>query len=268
MSETEPQPAVETIADAAVWEAITDGVNAIASKEEAAFVFTPDGLSVGVKDTANVALINMECDPGAFGHYEADGETTIGVDTGKLADVLSAASGDDVVKFDLDGKTRKFDFESNGVEYELAGIDPESMRDSPVDVPGLKDDYTWSIRCNLPVGKWSTGIDVVDLSGSGHGTFTFDGDRLTLDGDGDTDRSRVDLTDHDGFAWRDGEPDAPVECVMSNDYMSDIISVVEDGDEDTVRFATGDELPFHVWQTHADGRIDTKIVQAPRIVKN
>jgi hypothetical protein len=270
MSQTQTKNAIETIVDADLWEAIVDGVNQIGTRQEAAFEFGDESLRVRVKDAANVAMIAQTVDPDGFEHYAVGGDVTIGINTAKFADLLDVADGDDPVRFNLNAETRKFEFESNGVEYDLAGIDADSMNGTPVDVPTLKDDYDWAIDADLPVDKWSTGCDVVELAGSGHGTFMYDADAdvFALEGRGDTDSSRVDLTDHDGFAWRDGTPDTTVECVMSNDYMPELIDVLDDGDDETVRFVTGDTLPLHVWQTHADGRIDTKVLQAPRIVND
>ena len=275
MAQAQSKHAVETIVDADVWEAIVDGINEIGTRQEAAFQFSDEGLRVAVKDAANVALIGIDVAPEGFEHFRVGGDyVTIGVNTEKFADLLSAAKGDDPVKFHLNAESRKFEFQANDVEYELAGINPDSMNGTPADIPPVKDaddlpgNKSYSIDVDLPVDKWSTGCDVVDLAGSGHGTFVFDPDEGTfaLEGEGDTDTSRVVLSDHDAFEWNEPKPDVRVEDVQSNDYMPEVVSVLEDGDKDVVRFVTGDELPFHTWTSHADGRVETKIVQAPRIV--
>jgi len=272
MSQAKSKHAVETIADADLWEAVVDGVNQIGTKQEAAFEFEDGRLRIRVKDVANVAMIAQEVDADGFEHYAVGSDrVVIGVNTAKFADLLDVASGDDTVKFHLSAETRKFEFEANGVEYELAGIDPDSMGGTPVDIPPVKDELAYSIDVDLHVDKWSTGCDVVDLSGSGHGTFRYDPDKpgdFALEGKGDTDTSRVVLSDHDAFEWNEDEPDVVVEDVQSNEYMPEIVSVLEDGDNDVVRFVTGDELPFHTWTSHADGRIDTKLMLAPRIVSD
>lgn len=269
MSQTQSKTAIETIADAEIWHAIVDGVNAISPAEEAAFEFDADGLRVALRDSANVALIAMECDKGGFEAYGVADDVTIGIDTTKFADLLSAAdaTGDDTVAFDLDAETRKFQFEAGGVEYELAGLDADTIDGSPTNIPAVKDDLQYSVDVDLPVAKWSTATDVVDLAGGANGTFVYDADAdtLALEGKGDTDTSRVVLSDHDDFAWRDDTPDTRVEVVQSNQYMTEVVSVLEDADADVVRFVTGTELPYHVWTTHADGRIDTKLMQAPRL---
>jgi len=277
MSQAKSKHAVETIVDAGLWEAFVDGINEIGTKNEAVFEFSEGGLRVALKDAANVALIAMECDPDAFEHFAVGGEGAIGVNTSKFADLLDVASGDDPVKFHLNAETRKFEFKANGVEYELAGIDADSVSGSPTEIPPVKDaddlpgGKSYSVDVELPVEKWSTGCDVVELAGSGHGTFVYDPDRpgdFALEGKGDTDTSRVVLSDHDAFEWNEDEPDVRVEDVQSNDYMPEVVSVLEDGDDDVVRFVTGHELPFHTWTSHADGRIDTKLMQAPRIVSD
>lgn len=260
---------IETIADADLWEAICDGVNTISSKEEAAFEFEDDRLRVRVKDAANVAMIAQTVPADAFEHYAVAGEAgevVIGVNTGTFDDLLSAADTD-TVEFNLNAKTRMFDFEGDGVEYELAGIDPDSMNGSPVEVPALSDDYEWAIDADLPVDNWERGTDVVDLAGSSYGTFVFDPQtgEFALEGKGDTDTSRVVLSDDDAFRWHGDAPDQRVECNQSNDYMPEIISVI---DEDAVRIITGNDLPYHVTTDRADGRIETKLLQAPRIVSD
>jgi hypothetical protein len=269
MSQAKSKHLVETIADATLWEAIVDGVNTIGTNDEAAFEFDEDGLRVRVKDAANVAMIAQTIDADGFDHYDVDGEVTTGVDTDRFADLLDVASGDDPVRLNLNAETRKFEFEANGVEYDLTGIAPENMTGTPTDVPIIKDDHDMIVRCDLPVAKWSTGCDVVDLAGPDQGTFDFDPDTgdFVMIGKGDSDRSRVDLTDHDDFAWRDGEPDAPAVVTMSNKYMKQLVDVLADGDDEAVRFVMGTDLPIHVWQTHADGRIETKVLQAPRLSK-
>lgn len=273
MSQAQTKTAVETIVDAGLWEAVAEGVNSIATREEAAFEFDDDGLRVRVKDTANVAMITQTVPADEFEHYAVGGDVTIGVNTAKFEDLLDVANGD-TVEFNLNAETRKFEFEVPGVEYELTGINPDSMGNSPVDVPPIKPEYDWAVDVDLPVELWERGTDVVDLAGSGHGTFVAPGgddDRLLLEGAGDTDKSRVDLSDHDDFAWRsdapnaDGVPDTRVECVQSNEYMPEVVSVI---DEDVVRFVTGTELPYHVFTERCDGRIDTKLLQAPRIVSD
>jgi proliferating cell nuclear antigen len=272
MSQAKSKHAVETIVDATLWERFVDGMNAVGTKGEVALQFDESGLRAALKDAANVALIAMECDADAFEHFAVGGSgVTIGVNTEKFADLLKAAKGDDPVKFHLNAETRKFDFEANGVEYELAGVNPDSMGGTPVDIPPVKDELPYSIDVQMPVDKWSTGCDVIDLAGSGHGTFVYDPDApgdFVLEGKGDTDTSRVVLSDHDAFEWNEPEPDTRVEDVQSNDYMPEIVSVLEDGDNDVVRFVTGNELPFHTWTSHADGRIDTKLMMAPRITSD
>jgi hypothetical protein len=264
MPDSHHDTAVETIVDADLWTAVCDGVNTIASRPEAAFEFDDDGLRVRVREAANVAMIAQTVPADAFDHYTVDGDVTIGLDTDTFADLLGVADGDDPVAFDLNAETRKLEFESRGVEYDLAGINPDAMAGTPTDVPAVDDEYAWTIDVDLPVGLWDRGTDVADLAGSDTGTFVYDPDTgdVVLEGAGDTDASRVVLSDADAFAWRDGPPDDRVECVQSNDYMPSVIDVIDD---DVVRFVTGTELPYHVFTERADGRIDTKLLQAPRI---
>lgn len=269
MTQDEPTYTIETIADVDLWDAIVDAVNTVGSKPEAAFEFEGDRLRIRHKDAGNVAMVAQTVDADGFDHYDVDGKVVIGIDTAKFDDLLGVADADDAVKFNLNAETRRFEFEAGGVEYDLSGIQPDTIEGSPVDVPGLDNDYI--VDATLPVDKWSKASDVVELcasSGKGMGYFEYDADGGTfyLEGRGDNDRSRVDLTDHEDFGWNEDAPTDDVTVVMDNGYMTNVIDVLESGDEDVVRFVTGSTLPYHVWTTHADGRVDTKLMQAPRIV--
>lgn len=271
---------IETITDDDIWEIIADGVDAVTTKGETAFQFHSDRIVVSLKDPANVALIRMIIDPDrAFDHYAADGEYVIGIKTDRLREIIKAASGDDPIRFDLNDKTRRFEFESNGVEYELAGIDADTMTGTPTDVPPVKDEHDYTIFADVPVDKWAQGVDVVDLASS-VGAFRYDHTtgEFYLEGDGDTDRSRVVLSDADGFNWRQDPPDEPADDPSPNtdrdvveskqvvDYMNRVTNLLtgSDADDDVVKFVTGIDLPIHVWSSLNDGAIDMKYMQAPR----
>lgn len=266
MPQAKQQTKVETIVDAGLWQTIVDGVNAL-SGDEAVFEFEPDRLRVRKKDPANVALVRQTVAPDAFEHYKVDGPFAIGINTAKFDELLGVASGDEPIDFRYDWDSYKLEFKANGVEYEMPGVDADSVSGSPVEVPPLKDEHDYNVDVTLPVPLWERATDVVELAGagSGQGNFVISEDEpgdFWVEGTGDTDTSRVKFADHDDFEWREDPPEHRVETRHSNDYMPELVDLIE---EDTVRFATGHELPYHVWTERDDGRVDTKIMQAPRI---
>lgn len=270
MSETttDTEYPIETIADVGLWTTIADAVETITTKPEAVFEFRDGHLRVAVADAAQVALLSMTAGSDAFESYDAD-TTDFGVNVEQLADVLDAVETD-IVEIRLNGETRRIEIRGDAVEYDMAGIDPDSVSGSPYEIPDLveKNPDAEAVDVDLPVSRWSSASNLIDLAGPDHGTFVADDGTLELVGAGDTDRSRVDLSDHDEFAWN-SEPDDRVECVMSNAYMAEVIDVVEDGDDanGTTRFTIGEEYPYQVRTTHADGHIQTHLLQAPRITR-
>lgn len=265
MSTQSQEQTVETIADSRLWEAVTDGVNTIATGESV-FEFRPGEFVTRVKHPSDVVMISQTIDAADFEHYDVSEPFSIGVDTEKFDDLLSVASGDDPVELRYNWGSYVFEFRANGVEYDLAGIDADHVQGSPFDVPGLKDELPYDVRCQMPADQWDRGCDVVELSArdAGQGEFIADGGELFLEGSGDTDKSRVVVSDDPAFEWIDDPPDDRVTTQHSNEFMPDVVSLIDD---DTVRFVTGVELPYHVWTLRGDGKVETKFVQAPYIVK-
>lgn len=261
------EPTVETIADAKIWRALAEGVDSVVpdSDREAVFEFSPDRLIVRKKDPASVALIRQVVDATDFEHYDVEDTFAIGVDTEKLEDLLKASDNAETVELRYDWEDYKLKYRAGNVEYDMSGVDADSVRGSPTEVPPIKDEYGYNIDVSLPVELWSQGCDVAELSGRGDGQAHFEspeGERgtLALTGEGDTDASRVNLHEDDGFEWNEDLPSGKVEARMSNKYMPNIVDAIS---EDYVRFVTGDGNPYHVFTERADGRIETKFMQAP-----
>jgi len=260
-TKSKSEPTVETIAEPKIWRAIVDAVNTVAH-DEAVFEFDTDGLRIRTKDAANVALVRQFIAADDFEHYDVESPHASGMNTQKFEDLLKAVD-DDLIEFGWDWDVYKWDFHADGVNGKISGITPDSVNGSPVDVPPVKEEYEYSVDVTLPVDRFKKASKVVDMA-SDHATFRMGGDKgvFVISGKGDTDEYTVDVHEDDAFEWREDAPTAIAETVQSNDYIQEVVSLL---DEDTVRFVNGPELPYHLWTTRA-GCIDTKIMQAPRIV--
>jgi len=269
MSQTKPKSknaTVETITGGDVWETIVDGVNDI-GHDEGVFEFTPHGFKTVVKDPANVALIRQSVDADDFEHFDVDGDFASGVSGQTFDDLLSAI--DTVpVEFGWDWDTYKWSFHADDVDYDMAGIDPESVNGSPAQVPPVKDDdafdgdTAYNVDVTMPVDKFNRASDIIDMNTS-VATFRMGGpdDVFVIEGEGDTDAGRIRVHEDDAFEWNEDPPGTEVVCRQSNEYMQEVAGLL---DEDTVRIVTGRDLPYHLWTTR-NGIVDTKIMQAPRI---
>ena len=270
MPQAKQQTTVETIVDAGLWETVNEGVSAISSDAEAVFEFAPDALTVRKKDPANVALCRQVIDATEFEHYDVGAPFAIGIDTNTFDELLGIANSGDMVEFAYNWDDYTFDYRAEEVEYQMKGVDADSVSGSPVDVPPIKDEHNYNVDVTLPVELWDRATDVVELAGAGdgQGNFVISQDEpgtFWVEGAGDTDKSRVKFHEHDAFEWNEDPPEHFVESRQSNAYMPDIVDII---DEDTVRFVTGNENPYHVFTTRDDGRVDTKIIQAPRLDKS
>lgn len=251
---------VESITDADVWQAIVDGVNEI-GMGESVFVFTPDGFETVLKDPGNVALIRQTIDADDFDHFDVEGKFTSGVNAETFDDLLTAI--DDVpVSWGWDWDKYRWSFEAGDVDYDMAGIQADTVSGSPAEVPPVKDDLPYTVDVTIPVDKFERASKIVDMNSS-VATFRMGGEHevFVIEGHGDDDAARIRIHEDDAFEWNEDPPESEEISVQSNAYMQKVAKLL---DEDTVRIVTGPEVPYHLWTTR-EGVIDTKIMQAPRV---
>ncbi|WP_256394142.1 DNA polymerase sliding clamp [Natronoarchaeum rubrum] len=213
-----------------------------------------DGIGICAVDAANVGMVDMELDASAFESYEATGGV-LGVNLERLEDVLSMAESGQVVHFELNEETRKLDIEIGGLEYTLALIDPDSIRQEP-DIPDLDLSGTYVFEGD----HLDRAVRAADLC-SDH--ISVDGvadDKLVFSAQGDTDD--VDVT-----VERDDLPSGQLgdECssLFSLDYLSDMKGPI--GSDTKVSLRVGDELPIKLRYSLADGGVEVVNMLAPRI---
>ncbi len=101
---------------------------------ESRWKFGEDGLTSKAVDPGNVSLVTAKIDRADFESFEFDGETLIGVDLGRLADMLKVLKKDDVVEFHASGE--KLNLRSGSLNYTTNLIDLETIRKEPK-VPDL-----------------------------------------------------------------------------------------------------------------------------------
>jgi proliferating cell nuclear antigen len=232
---------------------VVDAVSAVV--EECRIHLTEDGLVIRAVDPANVAMINEQVSADAFGAYDTDyGE--IGVSLDPLNEILGIADNDDdLIQFDYDAQTRKIQIMVNAVEYTLALIDPDSIRQEP-DIPDL----------DLPA---SVGVKQSDLKQAVRAAdMVSDHIRLRVDeheqcfiaeAEGDTDDVEFELSADDLEEASFGTASS----LFSLDYLKDLRKPVP---KDTiVQMDMGEEFPVKLHFEMADGTVDVEYMLAPRI---
>ena len=214
------------------------------------------GVAVTAVDPSNVAMIDMSLREQAFESYRADGGV-IGVNLDRLEEVLGMADSDDLVHMELDEETRKLHIDIDGLEYTLALIDPDSIRQEP-DIPDLElpGEYEFAGE------QLDRAVRAADLC-SDHVTIRAAGDAaLVFEAQGDTDDVTQTLDeDHLASGGCNDQPGA--QSMFSLDYLQDMKKPI--GSETEVELRVGSEMPVKFEFSLADGDVEVVNMLAPRI---
>jgi proliferating cell nuclear antigen len=213
-----------------------------------------DGLAIRAVDPANVGMVDLELDAGAFESYDADGGV-IGVNLARLEDIAGMASADDLVHLELDEETRKLHIQMDGLSYTLALIDPDSIRQEP-DIPDL-DLAAEIVVEGAQLGRGITAADMV----SDHIRLRVDPDAAAffVEAQGDTDDVDLELGAGDLIDLTPGAADS----LFSLDYLKDMNKAIPSDAEVTVEL--GEEFPVKLHYELAEGLGRVTYMLAPRI---
>jgi proliferating cell nuclear antigen len=213
-----------------------------------------DGLEIRAVDPANVGMVDLRLEAAAFESYEADGGL-IGVDLARLSDIVGMADAGQLVDLSLDEETRKLEIRIDGLEYTLALIDPDSIRQEP-DIPDL-DLPAEIVMEGRELDRAVTASDMV----SDHVALGVDADDETfyVDAAGDTDDVHLELGADDLIALSAGD----AHSLFSLDYLQDMNRAIPADAEVTVRL--GEEFPVRMTFSTAEGLGEVTYLLAPRI---
>jgi proliferating cell nuclear antigen len=213
-----------------------------------------DGLSIRAVDPANVGMVDLDLGAAAFESYEADGGV-IGVNLSRLEDIAGMADSGQLVQLELDEETRKLHIQIDGLEYTLALIDPDSIRQEP-DIPDL------DLSANVVVegADIDRAVRAADMV-SDHIALGVDAsvEQFYVDAEGDTDDVHLELDRDDLIDLDAGE----AHSLFSLDYLKDMNKAIPKDAE--VELELGDEYPvkLHFDIAEAQGRVTYML--APRI---
>ncbi|GGL46298.1 DNA polymerase sliding clamp [Halocalculus aciditolerans] len=211
-----------------------------------------DGLEIRAVDPANVGMVDLGLDADAFESYEADGGL-IGVNLSRLEDIAGMANSGDLVHLELDEETRKLHIQIDGLEYTLALIDPDSIRQEP-DIPDL----------DLPARVVVEGADIdravraADMV-SDHIALGVADDQFYIDAEGDTDDVHLELDRDDLIDLDAGD----AHSLFSLDYLKDMNKAIPKDAEVTLEL--GEEFPVKLHFDIAEGLGTVTFMLAPRI---
>jgi len=211
-------------------------------------------VSIRAVDPANVGMVDLTLDADAFESYQADGGI-IGVDLTRLENIAGMADKGQLVELELDEQTRKLEIRIDGLEYTLALIDPDSIRQEP-DIP----DLDLPAEISLAGGEIDRAVTAAEMV-SDHIALGVDADTevFYVDAEGDTDDVHVEMTADDLIGLESG----PAHSLFSLDYLADMNKAIPKDAEVTVEL--GEEFPVKMHFNIAEGNGRVTYMLAPRI---
>ncbi|MUV87872.1 DNA polymerase sliding clamp [Natronomonas sp. CBA1123] len=213
-----------------------------------------EGLTIRAVDPANVGMVDLELSETAFESYETDGGV-IGVNLDRLEDIVGMADSGQLVHLELDEETRKLHIQLDGLEYTLALIDPDSIRQEP-DLPDL-DLAAEIVIEGKDIARAVKAADMV----SDHIALGVDADaeEFFVEAEGDTDDVHLELGREDLIDLTAGE----ARSLFSLDYLKDMNKAIPKDAEVTMEL--GEEFPVKMHFDFAEGDGHVTFMLAPRI---
>ena len=263
VAETEPLDNLTVVIRAEVLQQVVDQLLTVV--DEAIFRLGYDGMSVTAVDPANVGMVDLEVEPGAF-ESVGDGMFPVGLNLQRLDDYIDGASGGDPVTLSFQPETLSVEIQHTNVEVEMAGINTEAMRDEP-DIPELDH----SVGLTADAGVFRDAIENAELV-SDHVEFeaVVDDQELVVSGEGDTDTIETVL-------GSDELPEASFESDTTSLYSlaylvggstgkSKYKGLLKPLNRDTdLRVEFSEEMPVKMHYDFADGFGHVTVMLAPRV---
>lgn len=222
--------------------------------DECKINFDKAGIHIKAIDPATVAMVEVSLDAGACESYEARGGV-VGVNVNRLEEVVGMAAADQLVHLEMDEETRKLHVRIDELEYTLALIDPDVIREEP-DTPALD----LPARITLEGSDIDRSVKAASMV-SDHVTLGVDEDRecFYVDAEGDTDDVHLELGPEDLIDVQIGN----AHSLYSLDYLQDVNKAIQKDAEVTV--SLGEEFPMEIDHDFAgkDGHVTYSL--APRI---
>ena len=245
----------KAIVSAETLRAALDSVSVLV--EECKLRLEDDGLEIRAVDPANVGMVDLTLSAAAFESYETDGGV-IGVNLSRLEEFAGMADSGQLIQLELDEETRKLHIQIDGLEYTLALIDPDSIRQEP-DIPDLDLPATVVIE-GRDIDRAVRAADMV----SDHIALGVDdaAETFYVEAEGDTDDVHLELGRDDLIDLTAGA----ARSLFSLDYLKDINKAIPKDGEVTLEL--GEEFPVKLHFEIAEGMGEVTYMLAPRIQSN
>lgn len=232
--------------------------NAHALVAEAKIQLNDGGIRLAAVDPANVAMLDETLDAAAFESYDESGGV-IGVNLERLSNVVGFADNGELVHLELDEETRKLHVEIGTLEYTIALIDPDSIRQEP-EIPDVEEEL--SAKLVVEARELQRACKAGGLC-SDHIAFgaNVDDEVFYAESEGDTVDMRYEWPREDTIEG--SYVDGTAHSLYSLDYIDDVLKPIRSGAEVSLR--VGEEYPMFMDCSFADGDGDLRYMVAPRV---
>lgn len=222
--------------------------------DDAKITVSEDELSVRAIDAANVAQVSLTLNSAAFEQFSGS-EGVIGVQITRFNDVVDLADSDQVITLEFDTQTRTLRLTFDDLEYTLATIDPDALREEP-DAPS--PDLPVSLR--VESHELSRAIGSAKMV-SEHVLLTTDPEeqQFRVYAEGDVDEVELVIPADELLEFSSGTADS----LFSLDYLGKIERAIPRAAEVTLNL--GENYPAEIHLTFAEDDGELTYLLAPRI---
>lgn len=227
--------------------------------DEAKFEFRDDMMFSQVVDPANVGYGEVEIGREAFETYDVNGEV-FGINLNRLQSIIGLANNsEDMIFAELREQRGVLDISVNNINYTLALIDPDKIRDAKK--PDLDSNAIFDIN-EKAVRK---SLDAAEMV-SDRVTFKVtDKKEFVVEASGDTDKVDISPDKEQGeIEYSDDFTAQNIESIFSLSYLADMSKAFPRNSMVTMEF--DDDLPLEISFNPSDNISATYII-APRIQK-
>jgi len=251
-TETEMSGDHTAIIAATTLQTMVDTVSALV--DETKMHFNEAELNIRAVDPANVGMVDQTLEAGAFESYNGSGEL-IALNLTRFEDIIAMADSDELIELTLNLERGQLNIQFNGLTYNLALIDPDSVRQEP-DIP----DLDLSAEIIAETSRLDRGIKAADMV-SDHIQLEFDveDEAFLVSAEGDTDD--VDLRT-DGDELIDYTP-GEAKSLFSLEYLKDMNKAIPSDAAVTVEL--GEEFPVKLHFDYGESLGHVTYMLAPRI---
>ncbi len=236
-----------------VWKTFVSSVTALI--EEAAFVFSPEGVRMKAMDPSKISLVEFELSPKAFDEFNVKEKTVVGIKLTEFERALSRMKSKDQLILDVDTEKNRLNLVFKGASTRRLGIPLLSMEEEELPEPKLSFAAKVVVRAEV----LKDGLKDAEMIAE---NVRLSADKKSFSLTAESDRGSSELvlsTGDEGLISL--EVSEPATAIYSVRYLKDMTSGASASDNITLKFST--DLPLEIDFNVENGKF--RYLLAPRV---